>query len=313
MQIIYIDVLLALNLFIDFLLLSVTARLLHRPFRRWRMVLGAAFGAGCSCLIFLPEMAAWVSVVIKLAAAACIIKLTFSWAGIGQFLKESLVFFVASTVFAGLAFAVWFFAAPEGFYVVNGVVYFDVPPLMLVLLTVCSYGLLWLYDRFTNKKTALGCEYRLLVAFGTESASLKALYDTGNHLTETFSGSPVAVVSRSAVEDILPQAVLDTMRLAENRWQGETDAARGSAMRLVPYRSVGGDGLLPAFKPDKMTLVSAAGICRDVTGAYIALCENLGSGGYEALIGSDMAVLAADTVPGIPQETTERRDGYGKG
>ena len=48
MPVIYIDVLLALNLFIDFLLLSVTARIRRRPHRRWRTVLGALFGAACS-------------------------------------------------------------------------------------------------------------------------------------------------------------------------------------------------------------------------------------------------------------------------
>ena len=307
MPVVYIDVLMALNLFIDFLLLSATAKLLHRPVRRWRMVLGAVFGAACSCLIFLPEMDAWLSLMIKLASVALIIKITFSWAGIKQFLKEYIVFFVASTVFAGVAFAVWFFAAPEGFYVVNGVVYYDVSPLMLVALTVLSYALLWVYDRFTSKKTAIGCQYRLLIVFGEQSVTLKALYDTGNHLTETFSGSPVAVVRRGAVENILPEPVRQAMRMAENRWQGEESGSTQSCgMRLVPYQSVGGCGLLPAFRPDKMTLISASGQCRDVSGSYIALCGNLGHGDYEALIGSDMAVLMKTDDGCRATATTER-------
>ena len=65
MPVIYIDVLLALNLFIDFLLLSVTARIRRRPHRRWRTVLGALFGAACSCLIFLPDMPPVLSVAVN--------------------------------------------------------------------------------------------------------------------------------------------------------------------------------------------------------------------------------------------------------
>ena len=44
MPVIYIDVLLALNLWIDFILLLATARILRLPRRRWRMVLGALLG-----------------------------------------------------------------------------------------------------------------------------------------------------------------------------------------------------------------------------------------------------------------------------
>ena len=49
MPVIYIDVLLALNLWIDFILLLATARILRLPRRRWRMVLGALLGAATSC------------------------------------------------------------------------------------------------------------------------------------------------------------------------------------------------------------------------------------------------------------------------
>ena len=161
MPVIYIDVLLALNLFIDFLLLSVTARIRRRPHRRWRTVLGALFGAACSCLIFLPDMPPVLSVAVKLVMAAVIVLIAYPWAGISVFLKDGVVFFVCSTAFAGLSLALWFFAAPQGFYVVNGVVYYDVSPLTLVALTVVSYGILWTWDRVTRKKAPLGGEYHL--------------------------------------------------------------------------------------------------------------------------------------------------------
>ena len=48
MPVIYLDVLLALNLFIDFLLLSAAARILRIPGRTGRRVLGALLGAACA-------------------------------------------------------------------------------------------------------------------------------------------------------------------------------------------------------------------------------------------------------------------------
>ena len=195
---------------------------------------------------------------------------------------------------------------------VNGVVYYDVSPLTLVALTVVSYGILWIWDRVTRKKAPLGGEYRLTLDYGMGPVSVRALLDTGNHLTEVFSGSPVAVVRREAVESALPSSVLAAARCAH---AGETSpdgaanpqaAARDSGIRLVPYRSVGGKGLLPAFRPQSASLLSSAGISRDVTGIYTALCSDLGRGGYDALIGSDLAELTGRNAS-KPSEGQDKR------
>ena len=57
------------------------------------------------------------------------------------------------------------------------------------------------------------------------------------------------------------------------------------------FRSVGGDGLLPAFRPEHLTVVAENGANRDATGAYVAVCEELGRGDYDALVGTDIAGL----------------------
>ena len=65
MPVIYLDVLLAVNLLIDFLLLSATAYLLHIPVKRWRLVISAVIGAASAALIFLPPLPALASLGIK--------------------------------------------------------------------------------------------------------------------------------------------------------------------------------------------------------------------------------------------------------
>ena len=53
MPVLYLDVLVVTNWFIDYLLLSLTARLLHLPTRRLRMVVGAFIGGLSACQILL--------------------------------------------------------------------------------------------------------------------------------------------------------------------------------------------------------------------------------------------------------------------
>ena len=115
MPVIYIDVLLALNLFIDFLLLAATARVLRLPIRRWRMVAGALIGAASACLVFLPDPPAPLSLLIKLLSAAAIVAVAFRWNGPAAYIKRITVFFIISTVFAAFLHLVFLSALEERF------------------------------------------------------------------------------------------------------------------------------------------------------------------------------------------------------
>ncbi|HJD22562.1 MAG TPA: sigma-E processing peptidase SpoIIGA [Firmicutes bacterium] len=296
MPVIYLDVLLALNLFIDFLLLTATGRILRLARKRWRLVLGAGVGAASCCLVLVPGLPGPLSLLFKLAAACLIIRVAFRWQGVGAYIKQLLVFLVASSVFAGLAFALWFFAAPEGFYVLDGVVYYNVSPLLLVALTVVSYFALSLYERFTRKRAPEGRDYRLTIDAGAGKAVLRALYDTGHHVTDVFSGSPVAIVRYEALAPCLPeelrQAVHGAMLRVSSAPEGAIeDAAVKSRLRMIPLRTVSGTGLLPAFQPRSAELGTLAGWSADVTGIYLAVCDTLGRGEYDALIGTDIVSL----------------------
>ena len=291
MPVIYLDVLLALNLFIDFLLLTATGRILRLARKRWRLVLGAGVGAASCCLVLVPALPGPLSLLFKLAAACLIIRVAFRWQGVRAYIKQLLVFLVASSVFAGLAFALWFFAAPDGFYVLDGVVYYNASPLLLAALTVVSYFALSLYERFTRKRAPEGRDYRLMIDAGAGKAVLRALYDTGHHVTDVFSGSPVAIVRYEALAPCLPEELRQAVRGAMSRGGAIEDAAVKSRLRMIPLRTVSGTGLLPAFQPRSAVLGTPAGRSADVTGIYLAVCDTLGRGEYDALIGTDIVSL----------------------
>jgi len=284
MPVIYVDVLLALNLYIDFLLLEATARLLRAPHRRRRLALGAVAGAFSSLLALFPELPGALLVFLKITAALVIIRVAFCWQGPRGYIKQIVVFFVISTAFAGVSFALFMFAAPHGFYVLSGTVYYDVSPVLLIILTGLSYILIRLYDRFIRKKEPLGREYTLHIKMGDKTVKLRALYDSGNSLTEPFSGEPAAVAEYEGVKALLTPDWREAVRSA---WTADLQTPAAPGLRMISYRSVGGDGLLYAFKPNRLTL-SGIQSEKDVTGAYIAVCKTLGRGEYQALVGTDI-------------------------
>lgn len=90
------------------------------------------------------------------------------------------------------------------------------------------------------------------------------LIDTGNRLKEPVSGRPVHVAVREVIEAISP------------RIQGVT---------YIPYRSVGGEGLLPAVTLDEIK-VEQQGNCYTLARPLVAVVKQPLSpkGEYEVLI-----------------------------
>ncbi|MBO5797540.1 MAG: sigma-E processing peptidase SpoIIGA, partial [Clostridia bacterium] len=242
-MILYVDVLLAVNWVIDFLLLHALARLLRIPCRRWRLVCGSAVGAAACAVVLLPPLPAWISVLFKAVTALLMVATAFGLRAWREWLRRTVVLFVLSAAVAGVALAVWWLAAPPGLAVVNGVVYYDVPPLLLIGCMVGAYGLLCLYARWTRRRAPVGQHFRLRVGFAGQTVEIPALYDSGNALAEPFSGSPVAVADYAAVAALLTPA-----------WSPEQTAPPPGA-RLIPFSSVGGRGVMPAFCPDRLTVM----------------------------------------------------------
>lgn len=277
-MVIYADVLFLLNGWIDFVLLLGVRRALGEGGRPWRLVLAALLGAVSSFVLFLPPMPVWLSLAVKLAAAAWMVLVAFPWRGMRRFSQRLLLLFGLSAGLAGVCGALYFFAAPTDFCVVNGVVYYAIPPLLLVLLTVVCYGVLWGVEALLRRRAPVGMSYRVRLHYGQRQTVFHCLYDSGNHLLEPFSGRPVLVVERAVAEELLevPPSVEALPAHSEAGW------------RLVPFDTLGGSGLLPAFVPRQAVALTPQGE-RVLPDCYVAVCERLGRGEYRGLMGSAMA------------------------
>ena len=273
-MIIYADILLALNWWIDFLLLLGVRRALGGAGKPWRLAVGALVGAVSCLTLFLPPIAVWLSLLIRLSAAALMVTVAFGIRSRRDWVRGVILLFALSAALAGLCGALYFFLAPQGFYVFNGVVYYSVPPLLLVALTVACYGLLWLFEQALRRRAPREHLFRVTVTHAGRSVTFSCLYDSGNHLTEPFSGRAVLVVERAVAEELLTYipAVADLP----------------AGWRLIPYNTLGGNGLLPAFIPASVAVISR-GTTYPLSPCYVAVCDALGRGEYQGLMGANMA------------------------
>ncbi len=195
-RVIYIDVLLCINLVINFLLLSATAFYLHEKPSVLRLILGAFVGALGSLAILLPVLPFVLNFTIKAAVGSVTVLTAFGRRRLKDFAKLFAVFLTATFFFGGAAAAMWFMFTPRSLVIKNSVVYLSIPPIMLIILSILCYFLFRAVYSFSGQ---IRVKQEMCVLTVTTCAGrLRTIgkIDTGNSLKEPFSQCPVIVMTR---------------------------------------------------------------------------------------------------------------------
>ena len=283
-MIVYADILFCLNFIVTYFLLMLTARLAHTHVRLLRLIIGAATGGLTSFTMLLPLENEIALTVIKLWAASVIVFFCFGYKNLKVFLRHTLLFFGATFVYAGIMLAIWFAFKPQNMVIEGSTVYFGISPMVLIVSSVAAHLIITVIRKFSARRTEPADVYRLAVVLDNTECGLRALLDTGNALCDILSDAPIIVASYAAVKDLLPT---DARFSYEHQLPDCPDSMFGK-FRVVPYSSVGGEGLLPGFKADSVQVYMPDGRKLFCQNAIVAVAKSPLSGDYNALIGRDL-------------------------
>lgn len=296
--IVYLDVLLSVNLFINYFLLLMVAKFLGVPYRKIRLLLGALLGAVFSLVILLPAIPFFVNVLFKVPMSAAMVAAAYrltSWRAFG---KHLACLYVVSFSFAGIMLAISYCFQPSGLLIKNSAIYVAVSPLGLLAVTVICYFAITLLYRITGRHHLQHTICTVEIWQAGKKVSFLAKVDTGNSLTEPFSGMPVAVVEQAVIAPVMPEL------LHEAAGRGAT-VHGGTAIRMVPYDTVSGQGLLPSFRPERCRIRCGKTVI-ETTAFYIGVSRQKLSGTYQGLL--HPAILSTGNADTISQKQEEPID-----
>lgn len=260
---VYVDILLAINLAVDYLVLFGTARLAGAKFVRIRGFLGAVLGAFYSLIVFFG-FSKIVFAVTKLAASVLMVLITFGKRKFGEFLRLLIIFYICGFLFSGFMMLINSFAKTDSFFVKGGIVYFDFSALEIVLSGTAAFVITEILQRLFRRGEPEGNFLAKVFCFG-KTAVLKGFTDTGNNLSELLSGTPVAVTSAKSFEKILPPKMLSEIR--------NMDLSTEYKLMLIPCKTVSGSVLIPGFRPEKVVIINESGEF-EAENIIIAFSEN---------------------------------------
>lgn len=232
----YIDSVFILQMMIGLYLLSLAGIILRRTATRRRIWLGAVTGAGMSCLfLMLPVLPVGGRLLLgAVPVSMCMMCLTYRIYGVRRLLRASLSMAVAGFFLGGAM--IWILRRLR--FVMRGR-----GSLSLTLAAgALAYLLLRvLVERFMRRREdSLRTVCFYVPSLGQE-IRVRALVDTGNHLTDPVSGAPVSVISERIARCM-------TSCLLQEKYHA------------IPYRSVGRkSGILSAYELPKMRIEEAGG------------------------------------------------------
>ena len=248
-QVIYADVLFAIDLSMDFLALYITAYLLKFSFKARRLALAAVIGAiySVASVIFRHDS---FGIAVAVAAAMCLA--AYGKCALNQFFGRMISFFAVNMLLGGGMTAVFnLFSKIDGvqkvviygeIHEVNSQMPFSVYLIgfAVILLITLLFGKL-----FTKKGVA---RHRVLTVYFKGKRSVHdVIEDSGNMLCEPMSGEPVVFLTENAIRRAFGDEVLSWLDSPNSNAM----LSENGKMRIVVYETVGGRDMSVCIRAEK--------------------------------------------------------------
>lgn len=123
------------------------------------------------------------------------------------------------------------FATKENFYV-----------LWLIVLSIIFSMVLFIFFYGYKLRDTKNCEqiYKVTLNKNNRSVNVKALFDTGNSLTEPFSGKPVSIIEKGIINEILDKEIINK---------------EPQKYKVIPFKSIGEEnGILEGLEIDSLII-----------------------------------------------------------
>ncbi len=256
---IYADIVFAVNMGMDTLILWTAGKILHKKTSGWRLLVGGAVMALMYCITILvirfhPVYHFLLSVLMLVTG----IFIAFFPKNIKDYAKLLAVSYVSSFILGGLGLSLYY---NTGFVSFLNADFGGVFSVKLLLFSVVGFYILIkliliFFNRLSVKRQVF---LPVRIYINEVNAELQALVDTGHSLTDPLSKAPVVIAELESVKGFLPDDLRDAFQRNAESDPGTLaeihDSAFMGRIRMIPFESIGKQhGILVGFRSDKVEI-----------------------------------------------------------
>ena len=261
--VIYADVVFAVNLLMDGVIIIATTLIIKRRVRPMRSFLGAVFGAAYAMLLFTPQLSFLTTWVGKALASLLMVVIAIPFRSLLELTRNVVVLYCVTFVLAGAVLALHF-AAPgmslaQGTVISGGRIAFQTSVSGLAVVAAIPIAM-WLLHVAIGRARRIRHQSQSLVSvtasLGGNQVEFVGLLDTGNQLHDPLSGLPVCLLDASVFERLVPDSMGILFQKGVDLLAAIPNLAHEPGMpklHLVPFRGAGGaQKVTIAIRPDQL-------------------------------------------------------------
>lgn len=241
------DVLIFINTVVDYLLLSATSCLLKFKVPFVRKLIAAFVSALFSLYIFLPSQGFFIELLMRVLSSAVTVAICYKIKPLKSLFRALAVFYAVSFIYFGLMAGLWMLFKPSKMSLNNGVVYFDVSPLMLITLSFMFYAVIVLVKKLTQRSDEFAKRCEITLVYDANKVKRQAMVDSGHSLNDMFSDSIVLIIDRDTAVELFNKSNTDDMLLLNP----PADKQLAVSFRMIPVKTVSAEKILPAVRLKK--------------------------------------------------------------
>ena len=221
---IYLDLVLFINFFFDFILLFGVNTLLKKRAKLYRLILSSIFGSISILFLFIPINNISLFI-LKLIISIIMILIAFG----DKNFKKTYVYFYILSIFLG---GVMYLLNDTFSYKNKGIVFFSNGlSINLIVMIIISPIVIYYYVKENKEyKNMSSNTYLIDIYIGDTRYSLTGYLDTGNTLKDPYKKRPVIITDSTKIDFNIEKCI------------------------LVPYETISNKGIIKCIKPDKVII-----------------------------------------------------------
>lgn len=208
--------------------------------------------------------------------------------------KQLVLFYVTTFTFGGIATYLIYVLKPQNIIIKNGMyVGTYVLKVIFVGAIIGTIILAIAFKMAKNKITKKDMICKVKIKLNGKEETVEAMVDTGNMLKEPITGTPVVVVERTSLYELLPKEILNnTESILGGDFEKIPEEIKNEyvpKLKLIPFASLGKqNGMLVGIKPEKIEVINEQ--TEEEKNAIIGIYNKslTKKGEYKALIGIDL-------------------------
>ena len=291
---IYIDIIIVENLIMNYIILYATALISKSKKSYLRMFLASLIGAIYATLEYVLKVNIYSNIILKTILSIIIVYVAFYPQNAKKMCKQIVLFYVTTFTFGGIATYLIYVLKPQNIIIKNGM--YVGTYVLKVIFIGAIIGTIILFIAFKQVKSKITKKdmiCKIKIKINGKEKTLDAMVDTGNMLKEPITGTPVAVVERTSLYDLLPKEILNnTESILGGDFKNIPEDIKREyipKLKIIPFASLGKqNGMLLGIKPEKIEIINEQ--TEENKNAIIGIYNKslTKKGEYNALIGIEL-------------------------